>query len=225
MQFFSLIVLLFSLPAQATRFDTTELEFDRVGAISHCSSGQTGVIQQAEKSVELRLTELLRIWPQYNLQGVKRDYVDAENRQWINGNPKHTQYQTYWADVNAVWSKMQASSRAGINFQCTTERDRHCQGGGVIAYVLFLFGRPRPKIYLCPPFFKQSVDEQARTVLHELSHYAASTEDHAADWWDRSNIDLKKAAEDAHHLDEFMNSDPMGLLKRMIWFWFWPKQI
>ena len=96
MKLFTLLLLTFSFSANATRFETTELEFDRVGGISQCSAQQTAVIHRAEKSVELRVTELLRIWPQYNLQGVKRDYVDVENRQWINGNPKHTQYQNYW---------------------------------------------------------------------------------------------------------------------------------
>jgi len=92
-----------------------------------------------------------------------------------------------------------------------------------MAYVRFIFGRPRPMIYLCPAFYPLSPAGKAETLLHELSHYAASTEDYATDWWARENSDLARAAKDAYHIQLFMHEDINRVLARQIWAWWWPR--
>lgn len=216
-------IILLPLNGWSTRidldYDPGDFEESFDSQIRGCSSQQTVKVLEAEKNVRLRLEQLSRDWALVDLKGVKRDFVDPENRIWIPNGPKNVSYQTYWQDMGLVLRQMKEKADRGLNFQCQTARDKHCDG--VIAYVMVIFGRPRQMIYLCPSFFEDGSYET--TILHELSHYASSTEDYALDWWNLEKSDLKKGARDAYHIEGFMRQEVPTYLRKTIWLWWWPK--
>jgi hypothetical protein len=222
----SLTLLIFSFSAHATRIDSWEpndIDEGLVGQIRNCSTTQKASIQAAEEALDLRLDEIERGWGSVDLVGVRNDYVTVENRVWTPNSPLHPIYTSYWREMKAVWEKMRAEVNRGINFECRTATDSNCRGGEVIAYVKFIFNRPTRMIYLCPSFYSSSQSAKESTLFHELSHYAASTDDFALDWMNREKSDLKKAVRDAYHVEQFMNEESARVLRRVIWFWFWPK--
>lgn len=188
-----------------------------------CSAQQQQQNTVAEKAVLLRLSALEAQWPLLDLVGVRRDFVIPEARQWVEGSPQHQRYQDYWQSVRRTFQLMHQSARQGLTLECRDQRDRDCRGMEVLAYVRFVFGRPQRTIYLCPAFYATNGEAQAETLLHELSHSAAGTHDHALDWWRRSQSDLARAAQDAYHLQLFMHEEASRVLWRQIWVWWWPK--
>lgn len=215
-------------PAYATVFNiNSKIEFEELSQqklISSCSSNQSSELQSFSSILNNSLDINLSKWNQYNLIGVKNIYVIPENRIWNETNPKHLQYSTYWQNIQKNLVAMSIDSKKGIDFQCSLISDKRCQNG-VIAYVVFLFNRPIKTIHLCPIFWQQSNEEKSSTLFHELSHYSASTFDYAGDWWQgKDNIDVVRGSMDAYHLQEFYTASPESTLKRMIWYWFWPKK-
>ena len=199
-----------------------------VGSIRACDGSQTQVVRTLEGMVSDRLRVLLGEIPQFDLASVKASYIDAENRLYTEGAPVNAQYSQYIRQIHTVLSKMNAASLRGVNFQCTSDRtDRHCRGGEVMAYVLYgAGGQSYPMIYLCTNFFSSAGNTRgmAETVFHELSHYAANTEDYGLDWWTPKNLNLARGAMDAYHYGQFMNRDARQLLRTSIWSFLWPKK-
>jgi hypothetical protein len=198
------------------------------GSVRNCDSNQTQIINTLDSMVSDRLRTLLSQMPEFELASIKETFIDPENRSYTEGSPTNSQYSQYVRSVYGVLSKMSAASQRGVNFQCTNDRtDRHCQGGEVIAYVLYgPSGQSYPMIYLCTGFFRfpTNTPSMAETVFHELSHYAANTEDYALDWWMPKNLNLARGAMDAYHYGQFMNRDARQLLRTSIWSFLWPKK-
>lgn len=188
-----------------------------------CSPQELEDITISERDIYLRLHELKKDWHLYNLIGVKRDFIDPEGRVWTNRNPSHTAYQMYWYAMKDTFDAMETKF-SEVTYSCKTSEEKRCRGTDTIAYVLTILGRPRPVIYLCPTFFsKASLTEKSSTMFHELSHYAASTEDYALDWMDHKQPNLERATKDAYHIEAFMNGAPQGVLRNQIWAPLWPK--
>lgn len=199
-----------------------------VGSIRSCDASQTPLIRSLEAMVSDRLRVLLGELPQFDLASVKTSFIDVEDRLYTEGAAVNTQYAQYIRQIHSVLSKMNAASQRGVNFQCTNDRtDRHCQGGEVLAYVLYgPGGQSYPMIYLCTGFFRTPGNTRgmAETVFHELSHYAANTEDYGLDWWTPKHLNLSRGAMDAYHYGQFMNRDARQLLRTSIWSFLWPKK-
>jgi hypothetical protein len=225
MKYWFLISLLLTSTAWATRIEGDDGQsFDEslVGEVRGCDATKKVAVLESDRAVSLRLLELEAAWELVDLLGVRRDYVLAENRQWVDGAPRHQSYQSYWESMKNTLRLMREASQRGVNYECRSASDSQCTD--VFAYVRFLFGRPRPMIYLCPTFFTMDAPSKSETVLHELSHYAASTEDYASDWWAKEKSDLARGAKDAYHLELFMNDTVTRVLTRQIWMWWWPRQ-
>lgn len=186
-----------------------------------CNEQEIKAIQNSERAVLSRLVVLNRDWKQVNLMGVKKNFIDPQNRKWTNRDPKHYEYQNYWYEMAEVWSKMQ-DKFFEVEFVCKTANSRFCKNSDTIAYVNFILGVARPKINVCPRFFNSLLSDQSSTIFHELSHYAVNTEDSAMDWAEGDSINLSGASKDAYHIEQFMDQDPIGILRRVIWTWFWP---
>lgn len=220
----ALSLLFVSFTSKATRIDLNYDPGDFVEPLASemrgCSSQQAVKVKEAEKNVSLRLEQIVRDWALVDLMSVKRQFVDVENRQWIEGGPRNLSYQTYWQEMGTVMRLMKEKADRGLNFQCESASNRQCKEGA-IAYVMVIFNRPRQMIYLCPEFFTDGSYET--TILHELSHYAANTQDYALDWWNVEKSDLKRGAKDAYHVEEFMRKEVPEVLKKSIWMWWWPK--
>jgi hypothetical protein len=188
-----------------------------------CTPGQLTEIGRAEKEVYLKLIEINKSWNLYNLIGVKKNFIDPEGRVWINRNPTHTAYQMYWYAMKDTFEAMEKKI-SEVSYSCKEASEKRCRGTDTIAYVVFILGQPRPTIHLCPTFFnKTSLQEKTSTMFHELSHYAASTEDYALDWIHHKHPNLERAAKDAYHLEAFMKTEAQGVLRGQIWAPLWPK--
>lgn len=115
--------------------------------------------------------------PQYNLSYIKREYIYPQDRVPAKkfSRPSQT-YMTFHSKVKDVVSKMNQSAQKGYKYTCHTQRQKRCKGGEVYAYVLFIFNYSYGGINICPNFFEKSKEEMLDTLLHELSHLAASTD-------------------------------------------------
>ena len=220
-------LVVFPALAFATRIDVNHADQVRSGndsRVAGCDSTQIQDLSKQSRDVNVKLIENQKNWNLYDLNGVKREYVDPENLVWIENNPKHVTYRQYWNRVNQNNNLMAADSNQGLNFQCSTNSDKYCKSGDTQAYVMFFLGKPRKTIYLCPIFWKNTESTKASIIYHELSHYAASTEDFAGDWWNKNNIQLLRGAMDAYHMEEFYSNTPVNVLKRVVWTWWWPRR-
>ncbi|MBY0516251.1 MAG: M35 family metallopeptidase [Bacteriovoracaceae bacterium] len=194
-------------------------------SISGCNPSQNQLVMQAEKNVILRLSDLEREWPLMSLTQVKKDFVEMNDRVWVNGNQRHTDYSQYHQSMSAVFNKIGTSlSRQEISYQCESTSQKKCQEGAVIAYVLILFGRSFKTVHLCPSYFQSDLEAQSRTLMHEVSHAVANTEDLALDWWNGDKTDMSKAPLDAYHVEAFYNEPSAMILKRTFWNWIWPRK-
>lgn len=219
-----IILLLFTFSSHATRIDVFDDSAQSLGPIAYgiqsCTSQQGIKVREAEMLLRQRLDQIEQEWPQMDLASVKRDFIDPNHRQWIPGSRWNQTYETYWQDMARVFKQMRNKIAGGLNFQCQGAQDNQCRKG-TIAYVMVIFGRPREVVYLCPAFFEDGM--YTSTLFHELSHYAANTEDYVLDWSNLEKSDLKRGAKDAYHLETFMNNPIELILKRTIWLWWWPK--
>lgn len=192
-----------------------------LAGITGCTDIQKSKVYEAEKLLRDRLEALGVEWKEVDLQGVKRDFIDPQNRVWVENSSRNLTYQVYWQKLGRVFNLMREKARSGINFQCQSAWDGQCKKGA-LAYVMQIFGRPREMIYLCPDFFKDGI--ATTTLFHELSHYAALTEDYSLDWSNLENSNLERGSRDAYNIERYMNGDVKTILKRDIWLWWWPKQ-
>lgn len=219
-----LSLLFISFTSQATRidlnYDPGDFQEPFISEIRGCDPQEMVKVREAEKNVSLRIDQLLRDWLLVDLMGVKRQFVDVENRQWVEGGPRNQSYHTYWQEMGTNLRLMNEKADRGLNFQCQSASDRQCKEGA-IAYVMVIFGIPRQMIYLCPEFFTDGSFET--TIFHELSHYAAKTQDYGLDWWNVEKSDLKRGVKDAYHVEEFARKEVQEVLKKSIWMWWWPK--
>ena len=217
-----LSLLLLSLAQVRSTWAAQDLS---VARISSCSADQERVLREVDRQVSERLIELTQKLTTFDLQFVKKDFIDPSHRQYTDGDPVNQEYIQYHRRIQEVFGKMLSASQAGLNFQCMdSHNEPHCRNGEVIAYVLFTGNHAQPRLYACTSFFKggSSLQTQATTTLHELSHYAADTEDWALDWWNPKHPDLNRGAEDAYHYEQFMFGDIKKILKNKIWSWLWP---
>lgn len=223
---FMILFMCLSYNALASRINISSALPDKKidAGISSCTGAQTRVIEKALHNVSQKLHFLKEDWVQYSLSGVKNNFVIPEERVWIDQNPKHGIYQTYWSKMRLSFGQMLADDTLGINLQCQTAQSRYCKSGQTYAYVKFYLGKPQKLIYACPILFQNTLEQVGQILFHELSHYSSSTEDYAGDWWIRDNINLSRGVEDAYHFELFFNDDIAKVLKRQIWLWWWPKQ-
>lgn len=216
-------LLLSSFVAEANRINLFSSYNEGVGyGYKNCSSKQEAEIFNAEKGATFRLNKIIRSWSLASLAEVRHNYVLKENRLWKNENPIHRDYISYWQEMGETFEEMRDKFHE-VTFECKTYSEKRCKNNEILAYVLFYFNIPKPVIHICPAFFDKSMESQAGTILHELSHYSSSTEDLALDWLNGRQIDLKRASRDAYHIENFATEDVTGVLKRMIWNTIWPK--
>jgi hypothetical protein len=115
--------------------------------------------------------------PQYHLGYIKGQYVYPQDRVPAKKFPDpNTVYRTFHNKVKNVVSKMNSTAKKGYKYTCHKASQKRCKNGSVYAYVLFILDWSYGGINICPTFFEKSKDEMLDTLLHELSHYAASTE-------------------------------------------------
>ncbi len=200
-----------------------------VARIRGCTPQQESTVRKTDLQMQARIDEVVAGLPKLNLQSAYEKFVLPKNRQWSAGSIQNRNYQRYHAKLLQVFQAMQRSSHSGINFECKSNSEFHCQNGEVIAYVLFVGNSPLQNLYLCSGFFRDQSDgqekdgqEKQETLLHELSHYAASTDDLAGSWQDAVNPDIVHAADDAYHIQSFSSEDLEKNILRQIWFWNWP---
>tara|TARA_R110002073_G_scaffold288250_1_gene452987 strand:- start:202 stop:561 length:360 start_codon:yes stop_codon:yes gene_type:complete len=115
---------------------------------------------------------------------------------------------------------MTSKTRSGYTYQCSSAAVRHCQGGGgVQAYVLFLFGSPYNKIHFCPLFFNGTMNEMEETILHELSHLAAKTDHYFGSIMNDKG--MIESTNDAYLYGRMMHWSIEGLMKMSSWGFIW----
>ncbi len=196
-----------------------------IRSIRNCTTQQEDTLKAAEAGLAERLSQLKGELPRYDLEYVRLNFIAPNGREWLIGSPRNHAYERYLRTITEVFASMESDTRSGLNMECKDSlRERHCQGGQVYAYVLFLFGRPQKTLYFCSSFFGLPQDQQRATLIHELSHYSASTDDLALSWMDLKRPDLSQAPRDAYHIEQFSDDDPATTLKRQIWLWNWPKR-
>ena len=210
-----------------SEFDTLESPM-QVGSIRSCNPSQTSLIRSAEQQVTERVRDAAAQSPLRDLDYVKAHFIVPENRVFQDGDAVNARYTAYLARLTSVFAKMKSESDKGINFECKSDAaEAHCRNGEVQAYVLAsMSGRSYPVVYLCSGYFKNlnDVSGAVTTMFHELSHYAADTEDYGLDWWNAKNPDILRGANDAYHYQMFATRDLDSTLKRNIWYWLWPAQ-
>lgn len=83
----------------------------------------------------------------------------------------------------------------------------------------FYVGIAGSHIHFCPDYFKLSAAGQSKTFMHELSHYAASTDDLAL-----SLLPKKPglAPDDAYYIEKFMHGNVERITEMWIWSGIWP---
>jgi hypothetical protein len=200
-----------------------------LGDVQGCSASQRTVLEAVETQVRSRVELVARELPTYTLAKVKAEFIDPENRVFDPQAAVNRDYENYISRLGAVFRSMNAEVQKGVNFSCRSDAsDPQCKGGEVVAYVLMDWsGHSYPRMYACDGFFKNAssdLSDVVETMIHELSHYAADTEDYALDWWTATHIDLARAANDAYHVQQFANSAPDSVLRRQIWTWLWPRK-
>lgn len=199
------------------------------GVGAGCSVDQNLAFTKAETVVANRLNELVTMIPGFNLQYVYNNFIVPEHRTYTEGSQANADYGTYLSKLQSVFTRMQVEAQRGIEFECKDSNiEPNCQGGETIAYVLFYGPHAQKRMYLCSGFFSksganQSLDQQSQTAFHELSHYAADTDDLAGDWRTPQFTDIVKAPDDAYHIEMFVSGDVQRLLRNQIWYWNWPK--
>lgn len=195
-----------------------------IRAIRNCTAQQEDALKASESGLEARLRTVQDEISDHTLERVRTLFIEPTHRVWEAGSARNRAYENYLQQMDRVLGAMLGDTRSGLNMECKdSQRERHCQNGQVYAYVLFWFGSPQKTLYFCSSFFDLQPDQQQATLMHELSHYSASTDDLALSWLDLKNPDLAAAARDAYHLEQFASGDVAGTLKRQIWLWNWPK--
>lgn len=192
-----------------------------VANIRNCSAGESEVIRSTDLLMQDRLDLVAGALPKFTLQYVHENFVVPKNRQWTEGSQNNRNYEAYQQRLMQVFSAMTNASHTGINFECKPNYEPNCQNGEVIAYVLFIGNTPLKTMFLCEGFFKDP-GGSLETLIHELSHYAASTDDLASNWLNPPNdVNILMAPKDAYHIQNFSQGDVAHVLLRQIWFWNW----
>ena len=200
------------------------LEPYQIRNLKGCTAEQEDALRNAEADLLARLQHIRSELSRYSLRTVYEQFIVPNRRLWREGSEANANYVRYLEKMDRALGRMEADTRSGLDMACRDDRfERHCQNGEVYAYVLFLFGYPRKTLYFCSSFFKQSPHQQKSTLLHELSHYSASTDDLAGSWSGGGRTDILQAPTDAYHFEQFMSEDVEATLKRSIWYWNWPR--
>jgi hypothetical protein len=211
----------YSLATYATTFEVNALGSES-SDYKNCSASKTNDLLKAEQKAQIKLHKLIQKWPTASLSRVRKDYVIPQNRVWKKRNPKHAEYISYYQKMGETFLEMR-DKYSEVRFECKTERENRCKGNEVFAYVLFFFGHAKPVIHFCPAYFDKNEDQKAAILLHELSHYASSTEDLALDWSNGNSVNLHQASIDAYHIENLAEEDISSNLGRMVWNPLWPK--
>ena len=217
--------LFFSLCLGALAHGVYAGNIESVANIRNCSEQQANIVRQVEARVTTRLATLLTEFPKFDVNYARDHFVIPRGHRFSENAPENRNYQNYQSAMISVFQKMQQASRAGINFECRPTYESNCQNGEVIAYVLFYGNTPVQNITLCSGFFANpgNLDAPTDTTFHELSHYAADTDDLALSWLNAKNFQISQAPNDAYHIEKFMSGDIEHTLTNQIWFWNWPK--
>ena len=217
--------LLATLSHQTLAQSQLTLEPLAIRSMRGCSGTQEHVLRNAEADLLSRIQTVRSELPKFDLRYVYENFIVPGEREWSENSLANQRYSRYLFDMNRVFTLMENDTRSGLNFECKDSmRERHCRNGEVYAYVLFLFGSPRKTIYFCGEFFRMGFDQQKETLLHELSHYSAATEDLVGNWSGGKQTDITQAPKDAYHIGYFMNGDTELTLKRQIWLWNWKRK-
>ena len=193
--------------------------------IRNCSASQESVLREAERGLEQRISLVRSELRKNDLAAVYESFIVPQNREWQEGSPQNLKYENYLSAMDRVFGAMESDTRAGLAIECKDARwEKNCQGGEVYAYVLFWGDRPQKNLYLCTAFFALGLDQQKATLMHEVSHYSAATDDLAGSWMGGNSTDITQAPLDAYHIENFSDGDVAHELKRQIWFWNWPRR-
>jgi len=201
-------------------------EIESVANIRGCSTQQANAIRSAELAVASRLQFVMTEFPKFNLEYVHQNFLIPTNRPFTSGSKENQNYEIYLQKMLSVFSRMQNATQSGVNFECKDSNDEpQCQNGEVMAYVLFYGAHADPNMYLCSGYFAANHGDADRveTMFHELSHYAADTDDLALSWLSPKNFQILRAPDDAYHIQNFSAGLIQDNLRRQIWFWNWPK--
>jgi len=183
-----------------------------------CNEKQKTALRAAHDAVAQRLPNAKKMIDKFSWPWVLKNFIEAEKRDQGSGEePRRRQlvYDNHRRNLQVVLKKMIDTLNSGIGFECECD----CKNDR-IAYVYAFWS----DIHFCPSFFKSSSKEQSETLLHELSHKAADTEDYKLQWWNKSNSDFGKAHNDAYFIQEFMHTKALRVERSWIWFWIWPRQ-
>ena len=191
-----------------------------------CNEEQQAAIRQAAQAAETRLDTIISEFERFTTDYVLQYYVIAEGRQ-ATSRQQDAQYSNYNREMLANFRQMKEMLNSGVGTKCECQ----CKEG-VSGYVNALYGNTWAQIaygdvHLCPPFFKKSVSEQAKTFFHEFSHRAANTRDNANSWMRPDGTLLTGsdgASSDAYHLQDYMNQKIEQTDKSKIWSRIWHAQ-
>lgn len=193
-------------------------------SIKGCHPSYKKTVESLQPDLLKRLKELndrREGIPLYTLPYVRRNFVEANNRQ---PSPRYNQhnrtYSSFHNKVKNVVTKMQTKMEKGFTYVCKGNRSR-CKGGEVYAYVLFLGKIPLNKIYLCESFFKEDRNEQLRTTMHELSHLAGDTGHYFGTIF--NDAGMVEEANNAYFYEKLMFNDHERILRRQVWGFLWAR--
>ncbi len=193
-------------------------------SIVRCDPAQTASLKTKANHLTERLTLLRTEMPRYTLAFVRDRYVLPMGRKWVEDSEANRNYERYLRSMSRVISAMEKDAQNGLAIECTSAiTDQRCREGETLAYVLFILNVPIKKLYICSGFFSQSEERQLSSLMHELSHLSASTQDLGLSWMEGARSNINPAPTDAYHIEQFATGDIGQELRRQIWFWNWPK--
>lgn len=216
-----LLTLFVSLMGGGIRPIFADLPFDPLGIahMQNCQRQQRSRLIADEKHFEQRLVYLIGEIQAWDFSRVRREVLDPESREYRDNDDRVSRYERYRAAMIQNFRQMLAETQAGLALRCVPLRDRFCRGGDTIAYVPVLFGSVVKRIHFCPLYFESG--ESSQTFFHELSHYAAGSDDFAHDWWSRGSVNLDRAVGDAYHIEAFWQQEPSALMRHWVWNQMW----
>ena len=181
---------------------------EAVSGIDGGTPVQRAAIRIADASVSARLPVVLKDVKRFNT--VYFDQLMINTPGIFNYGQLQTIYNQYYVSILATISQMNSAEKAGVSVAV----ECHCKRGET-GYVNFFLSVRYGPIHLCPPFFRLSLADRAAAYMHELSHWAADTDDLALSWFP---ADLPAAADDAHYVMKFMNGSVRSVTSKWIWF-------
>lgn len=197
--------------SKPTRFlDPTGL---RITEYKDCTKKQEAVLRAADAAVAARMPGVKKDIDRFDSPYVEANYVIPRGRKII-GVRQQAVYVNYRRNMQVVFKQMISQSSSGIKVECECECDK-----GTVAYVNFYLGFAGSHMHFCPKYFTSSTRRQNEIFMHELSHYAASTDDRAFSWLP-SKVGL--APDDAYYIETFMYGNTERIKEHYIWSKIWP---